>query len=96
MESPAKAAIQLQNDISAAVQALQFPAGLAANRNDLIKGIMQKVDAKVFHTHNQSRIVEVHANFNATTANGGQVFELKIIWGNIAIFFLIMPVFETK
>lgn len=76
------AARELQNQISAAVGNVGFPAGLGANNPEIARGIMQNIDATAFDKHNQSGIVEVHANFVATRANNTRAFALEIIWGN--------------
>ncbi|KAF3809595.1 hypothetical protein GCG54_00012881 [Colletotrichum gloeosporioides] len=79
-ESQAQAALELQSQITTAVGRLNFPGGLGSSSAEVAKGINQKIDAKAFHKHNQSGIVEAHAYFVATKSDGKQAFELKVIW----------------
>lgn len=82
MTSQADAARTLQASILTAVGAIAFPAGLATTNAEIVTAVRQNLDAISFDKHNQElRIVEGHAAFTATRADGTHVFTLLIIWG---------------
>ncbi|KAK2760570.1 hypothetical protein CKAH01_05256 [Colletotrichum kahawae] len=79
-QSQAQAARELQSQITTAIGRIGFPGGLGSTSTEVARGINQNIDANAFDKHNQSGIVEVHAEFIATKSDGAKAFELEVIW----------------
>ncbi|KAI8255404.1 hypothetical protein K4K53_008226 [Colletotrichum sp. SAR 10_77] len=84
-QSQAQAARKLQSQITTAIGRIDFPGGLGTNSAEVARGISQNIDANAFDKHNQSGIVEVHAEFIAIKSDGAKAVELEVIWGRTSL-----------